>query len=203
MPESLQGAEWGLGSIFGQKERSGGFGGVIKKLADRIKTADGRKTANANGVNSDLTDFLAALGIDPTGLGSGSSSSWSSTPVAPPVVDILGEMRARRTAEAEQAVNIAEILGANLPAAMENYPGFEMGGLADVLLGIITGEGAGAGQQVLPQEQRRVNRVGIPVPKEGQPGVEEDAGVANALAQQILDAIRVIQTGGSSSSSSG
>lgn len=141
-----------------------------------------------------IDDILAALGLGEGGLGGSSSSS---TVVVPPVLDVLAEMRARRQAAAEQAATLAGIIGTNVPQGMEYYPGAEPGGVADVLLGIITGKGPGAAGGIMPYDQRRVNRVNIPVPNTN-PSVGDELGEASGIANQILNAIRVIQTGSSS-----
>lgn len=153
------------------------------------------------GGDDELQSILNAYALA-IGEGGGLGSSSSSSLAVPPVLELLGEMRMRREAEAQQAVSLAEIIGSNVPRGQEFYPGYEPGSVADVLLGIITGGGPARAQEVLPANQRRVRRTGIPVPQ-GQPDVSEEFGAASSMAQQILDAIRVIQTGSSGPATSG
>lgn len=145
-------------------------------------------------------DFLNQLILGMLGGQGGiGGSSFGSTVVVPPVVDILGEMRLRREAEAGIGKTMAEILNSNLPGGLSFYPGMEPGGLADVLLGIITGKGPGAAAGILPYDQRRVERMNIPFPTEGMPSVGEEFSEASALANAILNAIRTVPTSGSTS----
>lgn len=150
-----------------------------------------------------LDDILAAILGGESGALGGSSSSQStgSTVVLPPVVELLQEMRARRESAVAQAETLASIMSNNLPSGMMYYPGFERGGLADVLLGIITGKGPAAAQQILPQGQRMVDRVNLNVPS-SQPGVGDEFGQGMTFADAIMAAIRNIQTSQSSSQSS-
>lgn len=164
------------------------WGGGVTRGLNRLRTSIGPQPVVPG---EGLDDILSLLGIDSAGgLGSSSGSSLAT----PPVLDLLAEMRARRQAEAEQARGLAEILAANVPRGMKFYPGWEPGGVADILLGIVTGEGANHG--VLPADQRTVKRQQIPIPQ-GQPSVQEDFGDASSMANAILNAIRVIQTSSS------
>lgn len=145
-----------------------------------------------------ITDTSDSAGLQTSG---GSSSSWQAQPVMPPVLDILAEMRARRDSEAQRAKLISDILGANTPRGQKNYLGFEPGGVADVLMGIITGKGPSAGADILPADQRAVRRTEVPIPG-AEPSVGDEAGGAMSLAEMIMNLIRVISTGGSQSQQS-
>ena len=118
--------------------------------------------------------------------------SLGGTAAVPPVTDILGEMRLRRQAEAEQANIISSILMSNIPRGQKYYPGMEPSGLADVLLGIITGNGPSAAAGILPESQRVVRRTDVNVPL-GQPSVQSDFGAASEMANSILSGAKVIQ----------
>ncbi len=99
----------------------------------------------------------------------------------PPVTEILAERRARRQALGQQLISAA---AQNVPGGATFYPGFNPGGIADVLLGIASGKGTKAVQAegLIPEGQRRVTRVNLP----GQPTVEQDFGSSLALANRIL-----------------
>lgn len=156
-------------------------------------------------VQGDVSDAILDA-FNQYGLGSGSSSgssqgsSWNSQVVLPPVMELLMEMRARRDSLAQRQNILADILSANTPQGQKNYLGFEPGGIADVLMGLITGEGPSAGARILPADQRAVRRQALPVPG-GEPSVADEFGGGMDMATLILNALRTIATGGSQQSS--
>ncbi len=116
------------------------------------------------------------------------AQSSSQTAVMPPLLDVLQEMRGRRT----QQFNEAQ---ADLPSSLDYYPGYEQGGAYDMLMGLIGASGQGGpgiGTMRLGPEQRRVQRR----PLEGGT-LGEDVASAMPIAMSILDGLRMIQTGSS------
>lgn len=178
--------------------------GVAGGVHSRGSAARGQSWSSGSGGGADplagfgaaLDRYLASQGIG--GLG-GSSQSTSSQPVLPPALELLQEMRMRRESEANQATALAEMLSANTPQGQKYYLGMEPGGMADVLMGIITGNGPSAGASLLPEDQRAVRRTNVPFPMEGQPPVGQEAGEAMDIGNAILNFLRNIQTGQSSS----
>lgn len=200
MPEgySLYKMQEGGGTRGGSNESTDNRSRGIYPQGERgAPTPYSNRTAAGNDPLQSIIDLINSAG----GGTAGSSQSSGSTVVLPPVLELLAEMRARRESEAAQASSIGELLMTNLPRGQTYYPGMEPGGLADVLLGIITGQGPSVAQQILPEGQRLVRRTEVPIPQ-GQPPVAEEAGGAMGIAQAILDALRNIQTSQSSSSSS-
>jgi hypothetical protein len=182
-------AEWGAGVL----------GDVVNALQERGNTAAPTSGGSTAGIDQ-ILDLFNQQGLGGFGSSSSQGSSWGATPVEPPVLSILQEMRQRRDSLAQRQQIIADILAGNVPRGQTNYLGFEPGGVADILMGLISGEGPGAGARILPADQRRVRRQQLPVPG-GEPSVGEEAGGAMSLAQQILNAIRVISTSGSQQTS--
>lgn len=180
-----------------------GWGGIISGARNAVQGAAPAAPSSGGGGADPYAAFtdliLQQMQQELAGGGSSSSQSSGSTVVMPPVLELLAEMRARRQAEADQAGTIAQIMSMNLPEGMTVFPGFEGGGLADVLMGIITGRGAEA-HGIIPDAARQVHRTNVPIPQ-GQPSVESEAGSAQNIAQQIMNALRVIQTSQSSSGS--
>lgn len=174
-----------------------------QRIFEKFPTNPTGAQESVSGEDAGLEDILSLFGLTgadgSVGNSSGQSSSWSAQPVLPPVLDLLAEMRSRRDSEAARAKLISDILSSNVPQGQNYYMGFEPGGVADVLLGIITGNGPGAASAILPEDQRRVRRQNVPIPG-AEPEVGAEAGAASTIAQQIMDAIRVISTGGSQSS---
>jgi hypothetical protein len=117
-------------------------------------------------------------------------------------------MRARR----QERQNMAQQVVAGLlqtapiaaPEGLQTFPGFEPGGLFDTLMGVVTGKGANAAVNV-PQALREPGRINIPISSMQQevPPLSEDFGGALGMAQQILDAMRLPQTGASQQASAG
>lgn len=202
------GTGWG-GGIRRTAGRGGGNSGTIQfNPTNPAPTGFYTSPLNGGGGGSTgldfLDEYLASQGITgPGSIGSSqqSSQSSSSQPVLPPALELLQEMRARRESEANQASIIGAMLAANTPRGQTNYLGFEPGGVADVLLGIITGNGPSAAAGILPADQRMVRRTDVPVPM-GQPPVGSEFDAAQAMANAILEAIRNIGTGQSSSQGS-
>lgn len=142
---------------------------------------------------------------------SGTASSWSSsssfTPVLPPVLEWLAEQRARREANrtAAQAIinSILETAPRALPSSWKTLPGMEEGGVADILMGIISGKGtAEAGKLLAPY--RALERMRVPISQLQdlmEPSAESELPGALGAAKKIIDALKLIQTGASSSGS--
>jgi hypothetical protein len=158
---------------------------ALLSMLRKISSAQRQQAANRNSPQLNTNELDDLLNGDITGLGGLGSGTL------PPVTDLLGEMRLRRQAEAQQAGFLAEIIGSNVPRGAEYYPGYEPGGIADVLLGIITGKGPSVADSILG-DTRRVKRTDIKVPT-GQPSVGEEFGEASSLAGSILGAGKVIQ----------
>ncbi len=108
-----------------------------------------------------------------------------STPVVPPVIEILAERRARR---GQNATNLLAAAQQTVSPGAKVFPGFEGGGLADVLLGLITGKGVDAASGIIPDAARQVHRQTLP----HEPSIESELPASLAAAQQILDAVRVV-----------
>lgn len=137
------------------------------------------------------------------------SQSTQFTPVVPPVLDLLAEMRARREAERTMAASIVGALMQAAPMAVPEgsggvFPGFEKGGIADVLMGIISGKGTQAGGGIMGG-LRKPGTMTLPISamQVAEPSVGEEFGGALGLSQQILDALRIVQTGQATSTSTG
>ena len=201
-------------------QEGAGSGSFFGTLLDIFRPAEQEPPPEENNPFGNINpDDLMALwiakefGVDPTtgqplpGGGIGRSSSQSSgqstqsTLASPPVLDILAEMRERRNSEAARANIISSLLSNNTPRGQNFYLGFEPGGLADVLLGIITGQGPSAAAGILPAGQRAVRTTAVPIPG-AEPSVGAEFGGAKDMGNLILDAIRNIQTGQSSQQSS-
>ena len=138
-----------------------------------------------------------------TGVSSGGGSS--SQPVMPPVIELLQEMRARRAQQATVASNIAAALlqaaPMAAPAGTDIFPGMEQGGLADTLMGIITGRGGGA--SAVLDKLRAPGKTTIPISGMNVPEPSVGAELPGALsaAMQILSGLRNVPTGSQGQSS--
>lgn len=125
---------------------------------------------------------ICAEDVEATSSGGGTSIS---TPVIPPVLEILAERRLRR---GQTSQNLLAAAQQTVPPGAKVFPGFEEGGLADVLLGLITGKGVDAAKGIIPAGTRKVVRQHLP----DEPSVESELPASLAAAQQILDAMRVV-----------
>lgn len=132
--------------------------------------------------------------------GQSTSASKQYTPVTPPVLDILAEMRARRESKRAMYTDIVKALLETSAVAVPEgsggvFPGMEKGGMADILMGIMSGQGA-AGAGVL-DPLRKPGTMSIPISamQVEQPSVADEFGGAMGMSKQILDAIKVLLTG--------
>ncbi len=129
--------------------------------------------------------LTAPICVDPATNVSGGGGGGISTPVVPPVLEILAERRARR---GQNATNLLAAAEQTVSPGAKVFPGFEGGGLADVLLGLITGKGVDAASGIIPDAARQVQRQTLP----SEPSIESELPASLAAAQQILDALRVV-----------
>jgi hypothetical protein len=116
-------------------------------------------------------------------------------------------MAQRRQANRETAALIAQTLaslaGKAAPAGLGNIPGFESGGVYDMMGGIMSGKGKEAFAKTVPEAFRNPGKIKIPISRMDirEPSIEEEFGSAESLAKRILDAIKIVQTSQSSGSS--
>lgn len=143
-----------------------------------------------------------------SGVSSSGGSSVSQDYLLPPILELLAEGRARRQAQRDAISGaiggLLQALPMAAPSANAIFPGFEKGGIADVLMGIISGEGTKAGGATM-EGLRRPGTTAIPISALlgiTEPGVGEEAGGLMALAQAILGGGKTVQTGSSSQGSS-
>lgn len=121
--------------------------------------------------------------------------------VMPPIASLLSAMQERRQAAREAAMAglsaLLEGVPKMYPSGLRYFPGFEPGGVADVALGFITGEGPQPSR--IPEALRSPQTVPVPASlleaiAAPEPGIEADFGLARRLAQQILSsALRIPQ----------
>lgn len=130
-------------------------------------------------------------GTEGTG-GAGGMVQTGGTAILPPIIEMLTLMQTRRQdAKAAAQAYLTSILGIGpvVPSGATQFPGFESGGLADVMMGFITGKGKESYN--INDPLRAINRVPIDMSMldlltEPEPTVEAEMGAASALAQQIL-----------------
>jgi hypothetical protein len=141
-----------------------------------------------------------------SGSSGSSSSSISKEILLPPIMDFLAESRARhesnRAAFGQAVAQLAATVPFAAPQGTDIFPGFEKGGLADSLLGMITGEGtAHAGQ--FNEGLRRPGKTTIPISGMAapMPSLQQEYGQLLPLATQLLDLAKLLQTSQSGSSS--
>ena len=148
-------------------------------------------------------------GTDGGGGSRGASQSAEQTfqPIAPPVLDILQQLSARRQAVREASLaNFGAVQGAApfmVNPAARFFPGLEPEGLASIALGQASGKGTVAAESLIPTATREFFRVPLPgLASPQEPTLGSEFGGAMGLAKQILDAIRLFQTGTAQSTSS-
>ncbi len=146
-------------------------------------------------------------GAASVGGSSGSSQEQTFQPIAPPVFDILDRLQSRRQAVREASrANFDAILGASPTMVNPDarfFPGLEPGGLASIALGQASGLGTEGAEGLIPNATREFFRVPLPGLADPQePSLQSEFGGAMGLAKQILDAIRLFQTGSASSAQS-
>jgi hypothetical protein len=161
---------------------------------------------------------------DPTataddGGGGGGLYQSGTTPVPSPVLEVMQMQAQRREASRAAAQNQ---LGALLtavpkmaPQGASYFPGMEEGGIADIMMGILSGKGVEASKSLIPQSSRQP---GIrPIPQSlfdaigaPEPGMESEFGSASSIARMILGQMlqlpqysQMSRTSGSSSSGGG
>ena len=120
-------------------------------------------------------------------------------PVMPPAIELLSEMRARRTSQRtgdiDRLTTLLDMVSGNLPENLVYYPGYEPGGAYDYAMRRMGGK-PGAGEAALPLEQRKVQRKTVPIPAEiPEPTVGEEMSDAQRLAEGLMQIIQLIQTG--------
>ncbi len=140
---------------------------------------------------------------------SGAAQSTEETfqPIAPPIMDILADLAARRQATRDAALaNFEAVRGAApqmVNPAARWFPGLGPGGLASIALGQSSGLGTEAAEGLIPSATREFYRVPLPGLGDPQePTLGSEFGGAMGLAKQILDAIRLFQTGQAQSTQS-
>jgi hypothetical protein len=131
-----------------------------------------------------LLEGVPACPEEPDGGGGGGGGSIR-TPVIPPVLELLAERRLRR---GQEAANLLEAAQQAPPPGATVFPGFEANGLADVLMGLITGKGVEASKGLIPGAARKIIRQPLP----SEPSIESELPASLEAAQKILDAIRVV-----------
>ena len=140
-----------------------------------------------------------------TGGISASSSQEAFAPLTPPVLDILDRLQARRQAVRDAALAnfsaVAQAAPIMAPQGAKFFPGFEPGGIADIMFA------QSAGRQPVQDpfaSYRAPGRVALPgLPSPYEPAVGEEFGGALDLAKIILSAIQSFQTGRASSTQTG
>jgi hypothetical protein len=120
-------------------------------------------------------------------------------PVMPPAIELLSEMRARRTSQRtgdmDRLATLLDMVSGNLPENLVYYLGYEPGGAYDYAMRRMGGK-PGAGEAALPLEQRKVQRKTVPIPAEiPEPTVGEEMSDAQRLAEGLMQIIQLIQTG--------
>lgn len=140
--------------------------------------------------------------------GASRSTEQTFQPIAPPVTDILRIMSDRRQAVRDAALaNFGAVQGAApqmVNPDVRFFPGLEPGGIASMALGQSSGLGTEAAESLIPTATREFFRVPLPgLASPQEPTLQSEFGGALGLAKQILDAIRLFQTGTASSSQSG
>lgn len=127
-----------------------------------------------------------------------------------PIIEMLMEMRARRESNSSRAQNaITSLLAAApklAPAGAKYFPGYEHGGIADIMMGFLSGKGPAHG--ALPEEIRAPGKVPVDMSlidriAAPEPGVESDFPMASDLAMKILQAAMRTPRFAQSSSSGG
>lgn len=128
--------------------------------------------------------------------------------VQAPILELLAEMRSRRDTNATRAreglTATRELAGSLAPS--KYMPGYERGGLADIMMGFLSGKGKNHGG--LPEEMRApqqlpVNLSLLDMISQPEPGIESDMPMASDLAQKILAAAMRIPRYSQVSSSGG
>ncbi len=200
-PTSASGIPSGAGTFFDLLPSHPAFGALadlgivpgatIQNFGD-LQHEQAGDTSNLTGecIDKSLAGIYAAADLplpapvcpDDTLTGAGGSIS---TPVVPPVLEILAERRLRRGQNAQNLLLAAQ---QTVPPGAKVFPGFESGGLADVLMGLITGKGVEASKGIIPDAARQVQRQTLP----SEPSIESELPSSLAAAQQILDALRVV-----------
>jgi len=182
--EAGQGGGSGITSVTGQ--------GDIDKLA---------RTGAPSGTNRRAKAAAAAAAQPttaepaPTG-GEGFSMVQTGTDVAPsPVLEVMAEQRARREASRQAAQNqLSGMLTAIpkfAPRGATTFPGMEHGGLADIMMGILSGQGVAGAQGLIPETTRQPGIQEIPASLfeaigAAEPSMASDFGGASSIAAQIL-----------------
>lgn len=159
----------------------------------RILGTGGQSVPETDDIGSAVAAALASLsgGVGATGaggldfsslLGDDTSGQLSTT------LDLLDFLQSRRTKPGTGEPSIANLLGSLYPSSMEYNPGFNPGGLADILMGIISGKGTALASGLLPNEVRKANIID-PKSLVGKPAepVEGEAGNLEAtLLNQLM-----------------
>ena len=137
---------------------------------------------------------------------SASSSSFEETfaPLTPPVIDILDRLQTRRQAVREAALAnfnaVAQASPIMAPQGAKFFPGFEPGGIADILFAQTAGRQPLTDVFSAIRAPGRVALPGLPSPQE--PPVGAEFAGALDFAKKILSAVQSFQTGRAGSQSS-
>lgn len=205
-----------------------GFGGDVNKMQQALLQEE-RDSGMPVGLNAQLyakdpqaqdvfDKFLkgyeesAAAGAEAGDTTSGGIFQSGESITLPPILEMLAEMRVRRDTNRVAAEKQLQASGELAPrlAPSEFMPGFEQGGLADVMAGILSGKGKNHG--MLTPEMRKPKQLPVDLGLlsligQQEPGISADMPDAVSLAKMIFDnAIRTptysSYGGGSSSSAS-
>lgn len=155
----------------------------------------------------ETTDEDGDGGASPTSTAAAQSTEETFQPIAPPVLDILQQLSDRRQRVREAALaNFGAIQGAApqmVNPDVRFFPGLEPGGLGSIALGQSSGLGTEAAESLIPTATREFFRVPLPgLASPQEPTLQSEFGGSLGLAKQILDAIRLFQTGTAQSTQS-
>jgi hypothetical protein len=168
--------------------------------ADMVVDIFGNSEVGYYGIDMEGNVKLLVPGTGAGGGGAGPSGAIIPfEPVMPPAIELLSEMRARRTSQRtgdiDRLTALLDMVSGNLPENLVYYPGYEPGGAYDYAMRRMGGK-PGAGEAALPLEQRKVQRKTVPIPAEiPEPTVGEEMSDAQRLAEGLMQIIQLIQTG--------